>query len=190
MQDSVQTDSTELLRTLIRNACVNDGDVASGPEVRNVDALEAYFAGSGLSCERYSPAPGRANLITRIEGSDRTAPTLILMGHTDVVPVNASGWSRDPLGAEVEDGIVWGRGAIDMLNITATMAVGAPGAAGRGGAPHTGVRDRRSRLPAAWWTPALDRHRAVLAVLDLPTEAGDRAPPFRDSRDAIPLAGA
>ena len=36
-----KTDSTELLRTLIRNACVNDGDVASGQKVRNVDALEA-----------------------------------------------------------------------------------------------------------------------------------------------------
>jgi hypothetical protein len=58
MQDPVQTDSTELLRTLIRNACVNDGDVASGQKVRNVDALEAYFAGSGLWCERYNcPAP-------------------------------------------------------------------------------------------------------------------------------------
>ncbi len=48
MQDPVPTDSTELLRTLIRNACVNDGDVASGQKGRNVDALEAYFAGSGL----------------------------------------------------------------------------------------------------------------------------------------------
>jgi len=54
MQDPVPTDSTELLRTLIRNACVNDGDVASGQKGRNVDALEAYFAGSGLWCERYN----------------------------------------------------------------------------------------------------------------------------------------
>ena len=45
------------------------------------------------------------------------------MGHTDVVPVNASGWERDPFAAEVVDGVVWGRGATDMLNITATMAV-------------------------------------------------------------------
>src|SRR5437867_2981188 len=45
------------------------------------------------------------------------------MGHTDVVPVNPAGWQRDPFGAELEDGIVWGRGAIDMLNLTATMAV-------------------------------------------------------------------
>ena len=45
------------------------------------------------------------------------------MGHTDVVPVNADGWRRDPFGGELVDGEVWGRGAIDMLNLTATMAV-------------------------------------------------------------------
>ncbi len=45
------------------------------------------------------------------------------MGHTDVVPVNAGGWSRDPFGGELIDGEVWGRGAVDMLNLTASMAV-------------------------------------------------------------------
>ena len=45
------------------------------------------------------------------------------MGHTDVVPVNADGWSRDPFGGEVVDGFVWGRGAVDMLNLTASQAV-------------------------------------------------------------------
>ena len=45
------------------------------------------------------------------------------MGHTDVVPANASGWERDPFGGDVVDGVVWGRGATDMLNITSTMAV-------------------------------------------------------------------
>ena len=45
------------------------------------------------------------------------------MGHTDVVPVNPDGWQRDPFGGEVVDGDVWGRGAVDMLNLTATMAV-------------------------------------------------------------------
>jgi acetylornithine deacetylase/succinyl-diaminopimelate desuccinylase-like protein len=123
--DPVTTDATELLRTLIRNACVNDGDVASGQEVRNVAALEDYLAGSGLATERHEPAPGRTSLIARIEGRDRQAPTLLLMGHTDVVPANPAGWSRDPFGAELVDGVVWGRGAIDMLNLTATMAVAA-----------------------------------------------------------------
>ncbi|HYB41644.1 MAG TPA: M20/M25/M40 family metallo-hydrolase, partial [Candidatus Methylomirabilis sp.] len=119
----LEAEATELLRTLIRNACVNDGTPTSGQEVRNADALEAYFAGSGLDCERHAAAPGRVSLITRIEGTDRKAPTLLLMGHTDVVPANPSGWERDPFGGDVVDGIVWGRGATDMLNITSTMAV-------------------------------------------------------------------
>ncbi|HEU5195958.1 MAG TPA: M20/M25/M40 family metallo-hydrolase [Methylomirabilota bacterium] len=119
----VERESTELLRTLIRNACVNTGEAASGHEARSVDALEDFFAGSGLSCERYTSEPGRMSLITRIEGTDRQAPTLLLMGHTDVVPVNMAGWQRDPFAAELVDGIVWGRGAVDMLNLTSTMAV-------------------------------------------------------------------
>ncbi|HET7340594.1 MAG TPA: M20/M25/M40 family metallo-hydrolase [Methylomirabilota bacterium] len=120
---AIESESTELLRTLIRNACVNTGEAASGQEARSVEALEDFFAGSGLSCERYTSEPGRTSLITRLEGTDRTAPTLLLMGHTDVVPVNLSGWQRDPFAAELVDGIVWGRGAVDMLNLTSTMAV-------------------------------------------------------------------
>src|SRR5262245_13973010 len=120
---AVQVEATELLRTLIRNACVNDGTPGSGHEYRNVEALEDYLTGAGLAFERYVSGPERVSLITRIQGRDPSAPTLLLMGHTDVVPVNASAWQRDPFGAEVVDGIVWGRGAADMLHITATMAV-------------------------------------------------------------------
>jgi acetylornithine deacetylase/succinyl-diaminopimelate desuccinylase-like protein len=114
---------TELLRTMIRNACVNDDTVGSGQEIRNVGALEDYFSGSGLTCRRYEAAPGRASLVARIEGRDPKAPTLLLMGHTDVVPANPAGWRRDPFAGDLVDGIVWGRGATDMLNLTATMAV-------------------------------------------------------------------
>src|SRR5260370_8370403 len=120
---AIETEATELLRTLIRNKCVNDGTVGSGQATRNVAAVEAYFAGSGVSCEKYTSKPGRESLIVRIEGSDPSAPRLRRMGHTDVVPVGPDGWRRDPFEGELEDGIVWGRGAIDMLNLTATMAV-------------------------------------------------------------------
>ena len=120
---AIETQATELLRTMIRNGCVNTGEAASGHEERSVAALEDFFASAGLSCERYTSEPGRMSLITRIEGRDPKAPTLLLMGHTDVVPVTPSGWQRDPFGGELVDGIVWGRGAIDMLNLTSTMAV-------------------------------------------------------------------
>jgi acetylornithine deacetylase/succinyl-diaminopimelate desuccinylase-like protein len=114
---------TDLLQHLIRNACVNDGTETSGNESRSADLLATYLEGDGLELERYEPAPGRASLVTRIEGTDADAPTLLLMGHTDVVPVNPDGWRHDPFGAELIDGEVWGRGAVDMLNLTASMAV-------------------------------------------------------------------
>jgi acetylornithine deacetylase/succinyl-diaminopimelate desuccinylase-like protein len=114
---------TDLLQHLIRNACVNDGAPDSGEESRNADVLESYLEGSGIDLERYEPVPGRASLVGRIEGRDPDAQTLLLMGHTDVVPANPDGWQRDPFGGELVDGEIWGRGAIDMLNLTASMAV-------------------------------------------------------------------
>lgn len=115
--------TVELLQALIRNECVNDGTPDSGHETRNAELLGGYLEGSGVGIEHFESRPGRGSVVARIEGSDPTAPTLCLMGHTDVVPVNPAGWSRDPFGGELIDGEVWGRGAIDMLNVTASMAV-------------------------------------------------------------------
>jgi acetylornithine deacetylase/succinyl-diaminopimelate desuccinylase-like protein len=114
---------TELLQTLIRNKCVNDGTVTSGNEVRSVETLAAYLGGPGVEMQRYEPATGRGNLVLRVEGTDKSAPTLCYMGHLDVVPVEPAGWSRDPFSGDLDDGVVWGRGAIDMLCLTASMAV-------------------------------------------------------------------
>jgi acetylornithine deacetylase/succinyl-diaminopimelate desuccinylase-like protein len=123
VDDDPTAEVTDLLQHLIRNACVNDGSVESGDEARSVDVLAQYLDAGGLDIERYMPAPGRESLVARIEGTDPTAPTLLLMGHTDVVPVSPDGWSREPFGGELVDGEVWGRGAVDMLNLTASMAV-------------------------------------------------------------------
>ncbi len=123
--ESGRTDeATDLLRHLIRNRCVNDGDAASGQEARSADLLRSYLEGSGVDMETYEPAPGRTSLVAKIHGSDPAAPSLTLLGHTDVVPANGDDWSHDPFGGELIDGDVWGRGAIDMLNLTATMATG------------------------------------------------------------------
>jgi acetylornithine deacetylase/succinyl-diaminopimelate desuccinylase-like protein len=115
--------TTELLQTLIRNQCVNDGRPESGEERRNADVLQTYLEGAGLDVQRFESRPGRTSIVARIEGRDPEAPALCLMGHTDVVPVNPDGWSHDPFSAELIDGEVWGRGAVDMLNITSSMAI-------------------------------------------------------------------
>jgi acetylornithine deacetylase/succinyl-diaminopimelate desuccinylase-like protein len=116
-------ETVELLQAMIRNACVNDGTADSGEEIRNATTLRAYLEPCGVDLQVFEPHAGRATLVARIEGSDPSAPSLCLDGHTDVVPVNPDGWSRDPFGGELVDGEVWGRGAVDMLNLTASMAV-------------------------------------------------------------------
>ncbi len=109
----------ELLQELIRNRCVNDGTVESGHEARSVATIEAFMGEPGAGFEA---APGRASVVYRLPGRVAGAPALMLMGHLDVVPVSEKSWSVDPFGGEVRDGYVWGRGAVDMLNLTAAMA--------------------------------------------------------------------
>ena len=121
--DDLTSQTVDLLQAMIRNACVNDGTPESGQEVRNADLLASYLGGSGLDVQSFEPTPGRTSLVARIEGSDPSAPSLCLMGHTDVVPVSPDGWSRDPFAGDLVDGEVWGRGAVDMLNLTAAQAV-------------------------------------------------------------------
>lgn len=121
--NDVAGEVVDVLQALIRNACVNDGTDDSGDEARSVDVLRSLLEGPGIDLQSFTARGDRESLVARIEGSDPTAPSLLLMGHTDVVPVNPDGWTRDPFGGELVDGVVWGRGAVDMLNLTASMAV-------------------------------------------------------------------
>jgi acetylornithine deacetylase/succinyl-diaminopimelate desuccinylase-like protein len=82
--DELTGPTIELLQAMIRNECVNDGTPDSGGEVRNADLLQTYLEGAGLDVERFQAHPGRASLVARIEGTDPDAPTLCVMGHTDV----------------------------------------------------------------------------------------------------------
>jgi acetylornithine deacetylase/succinyl-diaminopimelate desuccinylase-like protein len=109
----------ELLVALIQNRCVNDGTPGSGEEARSVETIQAFMGAPG---EVFEPAPGRRSVLYRVSGTDPAAPSLMLMGHTDVVPVTEAGWSVDPFAGEILDDFVWGRGAVDMLNLTAAMA--------------------------------------------------------------------
>lgn len=110
----------ELLQELIRNRCVNDGSAESGQETRSVTTIREFLGVDGEVIERM---PGRQSVVYRIPGSDPGAPSLALVPHLDVVPVDPAGWSVDPFGAEIHDGFVFGRGAVDMLNVTAAMTV-------------------------------------------------------------------
>lgn len=181
MADDSTAAVTRLLQQLIRNRCVNDGTPASGGEARSVEVIADHLAGGGVEVETYEPLPGRASLVARIEGSDPTAPSLLLLGHTDVVPVNEDRWSRDPFGGELvraEDGHeeVWGRGAVDMLNLTASMAVAVRNLADRGFRPrgtliYAAVADEEA-LGTYGAAHLAERERDAVAADYVVTEAG------------------
>lgn len=113
-----QQDAVTLLQTFIRNACVNTGDPSSGNEIVSVRTIQSYLGELGTVVE---PIPGRASVVYRIPGTDPAAPRLLMIPHLDVVPADPGAWDHDPFGAEIADGFVWGRGAVDMLNVTASM---------------------------------------------------------------------
>jgi acetylornithine deacetylase/succinyl-diaminopimelate desuccinylase-like protein len=182
---------TDLLRHLIRNACVNDGTRGSGNETRSADLLAGYFEGSGVDVERYEPAPGRTSLVARIEGSRPEAPGLLLMGHTDVVPANAERWQRDPFGGELVDGEVWGRGAVDMLNLTASMAAATRRLAASGFRPEgtlvfLAVADEEAL--GTWGAEHLAQHERDAVTADyVITESGGIPVPGGDGALRLPV---
>ncbi|MHB8244251.1 MAG: M20/M25/M40 family metallo-hydrolase [Acidimicrobiales bacterium] len=123
MSEAKDPEVVDLLQTLIRNQCVNDGSPESGREKVSAEVISTLVGGAGADFELFEPVPGRASVVARIEGSDPSAPSLCYLAHTDVVPVNEANWAHDPFGGELIDGEVWGRGAVDMLNLTASMSL-------------------------------------------------------------------
>jgi acetylornithine deacetylase/succinyl-diaminopimelate desuccinylase-like protein len=66
-----------------------------------------------------SGAPGRGNVIARLPGADPSRGALLIHGHLDVVPAEPSEWSVHPFSGAVQDGYIWGRGAVDMKDMVA-----------------------------------------------------------------------
>ncbi|MDX3312943.1 M20/M25/M40 family metallo-hydrolase [Streptomyces sp. ME08-AFT2] len=105
---------------LIRFDTANRG----GGDCRERPAAEyaaALLAEAGVEPTLLERTPGRTNVVARIEGSDPRADALLVHGHLDVVPAEAAEWSVHPFSGEVRDGVVWGRGAVDMKNMDAMI---------------------------------------------------------------------
>ncbi|MFB7455810.1 M20/M25/M40 family metallo-hydrolase [Streptomyces sp. NPDC088337] len=105
---------------LIRIDTTNRG----GGDCRERPAAEyaaERLAGAGLEPVLLERTPGRTNVVARIEGTDPSADALLVHGHLDVVPARAEDWSVHPFSGEVRDGVVWGRGAVDMKNMDAMI---------------------------------------------------------------------
>jgi acetylornithine deacetylase/succinyl-diaminopimelate desuccinylase-like protein len=113
----------ELLRDLIRIPTVNKGTGDAGDANESVAAerIAEHLRSGGVEPKILEKKKGRGNLVARIKG-DGTKPPLLLNAHLDVVEADAGRWKHDPFAAEIHDGYIWGRGAIDMKHMAAMSA--------------------------------------------------------------------
>ncbi len=110
-----------LARDLIRFDTTNYGEGRARGEREAAEYVGSYLEALGLEVEYYEPIPRRTNVVARIAGRDRQKPALVLHGHLDVVPAVAADWSVDPFAGVVKDGMLWGRGAVDMKDMDAMI---------------------------------------------------------------------
>jgi acetylornithine deacetylase/succinyl-diaminopimelate desuccinylase-like protein len=110
-----------IARDLIRFPTVNWGEGRSEGETEAAAYVEAKLQELGLETQTFQPEPGRVSVVARVEGREPELPGLVLHGHTDVVPAEAADWSVDPFGGEIRDGMLWGRGAVDMKDMDAMI---------------------------------------------------------------------
>jgi acetylornithine deacetylase/succinyl-diaminopimelate desuccinylase-like protein len=106
------------LRDLIRIPSVNPPD-PPGPELDAASRIADELRGFGLAPEVLEPFPGRGTVIARLRGDGTGGAPLLLLSHHDVVPADPAGWTHPPFSAEIGDGYLWGRGAVDMKSMVA-----------------------------------------------------------------------
>jgi acetylornithine deacetylase/succinyl-diaminopimelate desuccinylase-like protein len=121
------TEVARVARDLIRFDTTNWGEGRSRGEREAAEYVGAYLEELGLRPEFYEPISRRTNVSARIPGRDRGKPALILHGHLDVVPAVADDWSVDPFAGVVKDGMLWGRGAVDMKDMDAMILTSVAG---------------------------------------------------------------
>jgi acetylornithine deacetylase/succinyl-diaminopimelate desuccinylase-like protein len=136
IDDQALAESVRYTSELIRFDTTNHGQ-GDGVEREAAEFVAARLAEAGLEPVLLEKAPDRTNVVARISGTDPGADALLVHGHLDVVPARPEDWSVHPFSGEIRDGVVWGRGAVDMKNADAMVL-----AVVRAWARH-GVRPRR-----------------------------------------------
>src|SRR5215218_4377382 len=109
----------ELCRELIRIDTSNYGDQDGPGERKAAEYVAALLDEVGIESRMFEPEPGRTSVVAQWGG--REGAGLLLHGHLDVVPAAAEDWQVDPFSGEIQDGYVWGRGAVDMKDFDAML---------------------------------------------------------------------
>jgi acetylornithine deacetylase/succinyl-diaminopimelate desuccinylase-like protein len=119
--DDTLDETARIARDLIRFDTTNYGEGRSNGETDAAEYVAARLTALGLDAQLFESEPGRVSVVARVEGEDASKPALVVHGHTDVVPAQPDNWSVDPFGGVIKDGLLWGRGAVDMKNMDAMM---------------------------------------------------------------------
>lgn len=128
-------DTATIARDLIRMDTTNYGEGRSNGEVDAAEYLAAKLTAMGLEPDMFESAKGRVSVVARVEGADSAKPALVVHGHTDVVPAQPDNWTVDPFGGVIKDGLLWGRGAVDMKNMDAMIVTALQDILGSGRQP-------------------------------------------------------
>jgi acetylornithine deacetylase/succinyl-diaminopimelate desuccinylase-like protein len=118
---SAEDEVVEICRDLIRIDSSNYGDSSGPGERAAAEYVAAQLSEVGLEPEVFESEDKRTSLVVRWEGEDTSRPGLLVHGHLDVVPAEASDWTHDPFAGEIVDDCVWGRGAVDMKDMDAMV---------------------------------------------------------------------
>lgn len=110
-----------ICRELIQIDTSNYGDGSGPGEKAAADYVVGLLREVGLEPMVTESDPGRTSVVVRTPGRDSSRPGLVLHGHLDVVPAQAEDWSVDPFAAVEKDGMIWGRGAVDMKDMDAML---------------------------------------------------------------------
>ena len=116
----VGAEAARFAADLIRIDTTNRGG-GDGRERPAAEYVAARLAEAGVEPVLLESAPGRANVVARVTGREPGAPALLVHGHLDVVPADPSSWTVPPFAGEIRDGVLWGRGAVDMKNADAVL---------------------------------------------------------------------
>jgi acetylornithine deacetylase/succinyl-diaminopimelate desuccinylase-like protein len=119
--DAALPEVVQVARDLIRFDTTNHGSGRAKGEREAAEYVGAYLEALGLTVEYHEPVRRRTNVYARVAGRNPDKPALVLHGHLDVVPAVAADWSVDPFAGEIRDGMLWGRGAVDMKDMDAMI---------------------------------------------------------------------
>jgi acetylornithine deacetylase/succinyl-diaminopimelate desuccinylase-like protein len=114
MSDALQREAVAVLQRLVRMDTTNP----PGNERPAQEYLAGLLEPAGFEVELAGPDPERPNLVARLRGQ-ADGPVLGLLSHVDTVVADPAGWRHDPWSGALDDGCVWGRGALDMKSQTA-----------------------------------------------------------------------